>query len=197
MQHKGSEPDNVWLYVARRVSWRLLTTLYLHRLKVIAAIVAVLALGLYSLTRGGGIQGQAGVVGVMPVAVTVLRLEVQGDRLPLVLQERDGGRQLTLELGPTEARVIARQQGLQVQGEQPHAYNLFRDLVGQLGGRVDHVIIAAADDGAPSARIGIAVEGGDIRIIRARPADAVALALTTSAPVYVEGSIFNSHRPTI
>jgi hypothetical protein len=29
---------------------------------------------------------------------------------------------LSLELGPTEARVIAREQGISVQGEQPQAY---------------------------------------------------------------------------
>jgi bifunctional DNase/RNase len=134
----------------------------------------------------------------MPVAVTVLRLEVRGDRLPLVLQERDGTRQLALELGPTEARVIALEQGFQVPGDQqPQAYNLFRDLIGQLGGRVDHVIIAAADDGEPVARIVIAVDGGDNLVIRARPADAVTLALTSNAPVYVEGGIFDRAGRTI
>lgn len=196
MERKNSGPHDIWLYVARRVWWRLLTTLFRNRVRVIAAIVALLALGLFSLMRGS-LQGQASVAGVMPIAVTVLRLEAHGDRLPLVLQERDGARQLSLELGLTEARVIAREQGFRIQGEQPQTYALFRDIVGQLGGRVDHVIIAASEDGAPVARIAIAVDGRDVRIIRARPADAVALALTTSAPVYVENSVFDRPGGTV
>jgi bifunctional DNase/RNase len=196
MDHKSSAPKDIWLYIARRVGWRLLNAAYLNRVKILAAIVAVLALGLFSLFRGG-LEGQASVVGVMPVAVTVLRLEARGDRLPLMLQEKEGARQLSLELGPTEARVIAREQGISVQGEQPQAYALFRGIIGQLGGRVDHVIIVAGDDTSAAARIIISIPGGDTRIIRARSADAVTLALTTNAPVYVEGSVFDRPAGTI
>ena len=89
--------------------------------------------------------------------------------------------------------MIAREQGFRVQGEQPLAYDLFREIIEQLGGRVDHVIVAAADDGAAATHIVISIDSGDTRIIRARPAGPVTLALKTGARVFVESSRF--HRP--
>jgi hypothetical protein len=153
MVRKSSPPEVIWLYVARRVWWRLLTMAYLNRLKIIAVIVAVLALGLLSLWRGV-LQGQASIVGVMPVTVTALRLEPRGERLALVLQEKDGARH-------------------------------------------DHVIVVAGDDTSAAARIVVALSGGETRIIRAPPADPVALSLTTNAPIHVEGSAFDRAAGTI
>jgi hypothetical protein len=55
--------------------------------------------------------------------------------VPLVLKEKHGTRQLILELSPIEARVIAREQGQRITGEQPQVYDLWRDVIRELGGR--------------------------------------------------------------
>jgi bifunctional DNase/RNase len=191
MQQRPSTPKTTWLYVAKRVWWRLLLALYPQRVKIIGASLALLAFGLFSIVRGGS-PGQAAIIGVMPVAVSVLKLEWHGDELPLVLKESDGGRQLLIDLDITEALVIAREQGLRVQGDPPQAYDLLRDLIAELGGRVDHVSIAETDDGGSmTARILVALDNGDTRVLRARAPEAVALALKTGARIYVERSLFD------
>jgi len=53
MNHGGSAPNKGWLYVARRVWWRLLAALYKHRLRVIGVIISLVALALVSLICGG------------------------------------------------------------------------------------------------------------------------------------------------
>ncbi|MDQ3810442.1 MAG: DUF151 domain-containing protein [Chloroflexota bacterium] len=196
MQHKPSTPRTTWLYVAKRVWWRLLLALYPHRVKIIAASLALLAFGLFSIARGGS-PGQAAIIGVMPVAASVLKLEWRGDELPLVLRENDGGRQLLIDLDITEALVIAREQGLRIPGAPPEAYDLLRELIAELGGRVDHVTISDTNDGLTTGRIVLAMDNGDTRVLRARAAEAVALALKTGARIYVERSLFDRASGTL
>jgi bifunctional DNase/RNase len=172
------------------VWWRLLVKLYPHRVKIIGAIVALLLFGLFSLARGA-MLGQTAITGVMPVAASVLKLEPRGNELPLVLKEDDGGRQLLIDLDITEALVIAGAQGLRIPGDPPQAYDLLRDLIAGLGGRVDHVTIGETEDGSMTARIVVAIDNGDTRILRARAPDAVALAMKTGARIYVERSLFD------
>jgi bifunctional DNase/RNase len=174
MVHNNREPHSGVRYIARRVWQRLLLALYANRITVAVAIVILIALGLFSLR--GAPRGEAAVVGVMPIAVSVQQLEPRGETLPLVLKEKSGSRYLSLPLESAEARVIAREQGVRVPGGQPRAYDLMRDIIQQLGGRVDHVILADADRGGYAASIMISV-AGETRMLRAKPADAVALAL--------------------
>jgi bifunctional DNase/RNase len=71
-----------------------------------------------------------------------------------------------------------------------------RDVVQELGGRVDHVIVSETALGVYSARVVVAMRG-DVRVVRAKATDAAALALITGAPIYVESSLFepNEARP--
>jgi bifunctional DNase/RNase len=108
--------------------------------------------------------------------------------VPLVLKEKHGTRQLILELSPIEARVIAREQGQRITGEQPQVYDLWRDVIRELGGRVDHVILADAGPGAVTARVVIVLDG-EARTLRASPGDAVTLAVKTGADIFVEASV--------
>jgi bifunctional DNase/RNase len=81
------------------------------------------------------LRGEAAVVGVMPIMVSVQQLEPRGETLPLVLKEKGGSRYLSLPLDSTETRVIARAQGVRVPGEQPQAYDLMRDIISSSGPR--------------------------------------------------------------
>jgi bifunctional DNase/RNase len=178
---------NVWLVVWRRVWKRLALALYQRRWNVLIGLVVVLVGGTFLIVRAI-FDAPAAAVGVLPIAMNVQDLQPQGNTLPLVLVEKSGSRQLIIrELESTEARVIARQQGMNLQGEQPRAYDLMRDLILQMGGRVDHVILAEGER-SYIGRI-VVSSAGDIRIIQAQPADAVTLALKTGAPIFVEDAI--------
>jgi bifunctional DNase/RNase len=81
-------------------------------------------------------------------------------------------------------------------GDQPQVYELVREVVQQLGGRVDHVIVSEAAAGMYAAQVVVSMRG-DVRVLRAKATDAAALALITGAPIYVESSLFepNGARP--
>jgi bifunctional DNase/RNase len=186
----GRPSVGLWLYVLRRIRGRLLLAVLEHRWNFLLGVVVAVALLAYLVVRGVMDTPSAG-VGVSPIAVSVQHLEPQGNSLPLILVERDGARQLVIrELGSTEARVIARQQGIALEGEQPLAYDLMRDLLEQTGGHVDQVIIVDGDRGQFVGRI-VVSSGGETRMIRAKTADAVALALKTGAPIFVEGAVLD------
>jgi len=183
-------PDlNLWLFVWRRVWQRLALALYRRRWNALAVAALILIGGAFLIVRAV-FETPAAALGVAPIAVRVQELQPQGNTLPLVLIEKAGPRQLVIrELESTEARVIARQQGMNLQGEQPRAYDLMRDLVQHMGGRVDHVILAEGER-AYIGRIVVSA-GGDLRIIQAKPADAVTLALKSDAPIFVENAILD------
>src|SRR5688572_27841158 len=103
---------NVWLFVWRRVWQRLSLALYRRRWNALAVAALILIGGAFLIVRAV-FETPAAALGVAPIAVRVQELQPQGNTLPLVLIEKSGPRQLVIrELESTEARVIARQQGM-------------------------------------------------------------------------------------
>jgi bifunctional DNase/RNase len=182
------EPNRNAPYIWRRIYRRLFLALYQRRVTLIGALVAVVIGAGFVAYRGIADAPPAG-LGVLPIAMSVQELQPLGNSLPLILVEKNGSRQLIIrDLESTEARVIAQQQGLAIQGEQPRAYDLMRELLQQVGGRVDQVILTEAERDQVIGRIVVSA-AAETRTIRAKPADAVALALKTGAPIYVENAV--------
>jgi bifunctional DNase/RNase len=192
MTPSSNSTPGLWAYVFLRVQKRLVVALYQKRLTVALGGVAVVALlafvGMRALADAYVPSG-----GVAPIRVDVQELAPQGNTLPLVLTEKNGSRQLVIrELESAEARVIARLQGIQIQGEQPRMYDLMSDLILQIGGRIDHVLMVDAERDQIQARISVST-GSDTRTVRARPSDGVALAMKTNAPIYVEQAVLERY----
>jgi bifunctional DNase/RNase len=97
-----------------------------------------------------------------------------------------------MAVGSTEALAIAQQRGnTQIPpDQQPQAYSLMRDAIQQMGGRVDRVIVNDATQNQYLAQI-VVDSSGDTKVIKARPGDAVALALQAKAPIYVEDKVLD------
>jgi hypothetical protein len=75
MEHNGRTRDGVWLYVIRRVWWRLIAALYRNRMKLIGVVIALFAFGLWSWC--GASESYAALVGIMPMVVNVQRLDTE------------------------------------------------------------------------------------------------------------------------
>jgi bifunctional DNase/RNase len=60
-----------------------------------------------------------------------------------------------------------------------------------MGGRIDRVLVNDATQREYLAQIVVSENGGDVRVIKARPGDAVALALQTGAPIFVESQVLD------
>jgi bifunctional DNase/RNase len=99
-----------------------------------------------------------------------------------------------MAVGMTEALAIAQKRG-QAQiplDQQPQAYGLMRDTIQQMGGRIDRVLVNDATQNQYLAQIVVSdAQNGEVKVIKARPGDAVALALQAGAPIYVENQVLD------
>jgi bifunctional DNase/RNase len=96
----------------------------------------------------------------------------------VLLKELDGVRYLPIWLGAVEATAIAfAQQG--VVPIRPLTHDLFKDVIGQLGAKLNTVYLTEIKDGIFFAQLNFQ----DGPSVSARPSDAIALALRIGAPI--------------
>ncbi|HEY3062041.1 MAG TPA: bifunctional nuclease family protein [Chloroflexota bacterium] len=177
-----------------RIFQRLLLALYRQRIPLLMILFICVGAGTYYLWLGRtNLPNEAAAAGTAPVEVTVQDLAGQNiSNMTLTLKEKNGNRRISMAVGTTEALAIARQRGnSQIPpDQQPQAYDLMKDVVTQLGGRIDRVIVNDATQREYLAQI-VVSNNGESRIIKARPGDAVALALKAGAPIFVEDKVLD------
>jgi bifunctional DNase/RNase len=138
------------------------------------------------------LPNQAAAAGNQPIEVTVTDLQGSANSATLTLKEKNGNRRISMAVGLTEALAIAQKRG-QTQippDQQPQAYSLMRDTIQEMGGRIDRVLVNDATQSQYLAQI-IVSDNGDVKVIKARPGDAVALALQAGAPIFVENQVLD------
>lgn len=120
-----------------------------------------------------------------------VRVEMSTRTPILLLQETgEGNRTLPIYIGKAEAQSIA--QALQgVVAPRPMTHDLLRDILADLGTRVDCVVITELRDLTFYAEIRLAA-GDGTHTVSARPSDAVALAVRTSATIYAEDELLDA-----
>ena len=92
-------------------------------------------------------------------------------------------------IGPWEAQAIAmRLQG--ITSERPLTHDLFAAALGELGVRVDRVIIASLADETFHARL-VLVTPDSRHELDARPSDAIALAVRLDCPIYAAAGVLD------
>jgi bifunctional DNase/RNase len=112
----------------------------------------------------------------------------------VILRDVDNQRALPIWVGPVEANAIA----LQVENvslPRPMTHDLIRNLLQDLGATLQRVLITDLQDGTFFAYLEILREG-EVLLVDARPSDALALSLRTSAPVFVESSVLERAKST-
>jgi bifunctional DNase/RNase len=123
--------------------------------------------------------------------LAAVRVEMATNTPILLLQETgEGHRTLPIYIGPSEAQAIA--QALQkVVTPRPMTHDLMRDLLVDLEASVDFVVITELRDRTFYAEIRL-TSGGRAHTVSARPSDAVALAVRTSATIYAEEGLLGA-----
>jgi len=113
-----------------------------------------------------------------PVEVMGVRVEMPSNQPIVLLKELDGLRYLPIWLGAVEATAIAfAQQG--VKPPRPLTHDLFKEVLSELGAKLNTVYLTQLKDGVFYAQLNFA----DGPTISARPSDAIALALRTGSPI--------------
>lgn len=143
------------------------------------------------------------------IRVDIETIIMAGGPMPSVIILRERGdkstseaprRALSIQTGAFEAASIGR--GIdRPQGERPITHDLMTDVIARLGGKLERVEIDRVDGPVFYASIVMASiphegedpEGAPAEEIRidARPSDAIALAVRSNAPIYVEDDVMN------
>ena len=128
---------------------------------------------------------------MLEMHLSAVRVEIPSNNPLLLLQETSGARRtLPIYIGPAEAQAIAfAQQG--VETPRPMTHDLMRDILEELGARVECIVITELRDRTFYAELRI-VTGNQRHTISARPSDAVALAVRLDSPIYAEEELLDA-----
>jgi bifunctional DNase/RNase len=105
----------------------------------------------------------------------------------VLLRDQAGQRVLPIWVGVFEANAIAMQIE-NVTTPRPMTHDLLRNVIADLKGRVERIVVTDLKDSTFYAIIVLDV-GGETVTIDARPSDAINLALRTTAPILVEEAV--------
>jgi uncharacterized protein len=107
----------------------------------------------------------------------------------LILIEADGNRRLPIIIGAYEPQAIALEME-QIKPPRPMTHDLAMQIITDLGGQIEHVVVHHLKEGTYYANISI--KGPISRHeIDARPSDAIALAVRFSCPIYVDEHVLD------
>ena len=108
----------------------------------------------------------------------------------VILKDKQGERVLPIWVGIFEANAIA----LQIENvatPRPMTHDLLRNVITDLDGQVDRVVVSDLKDNTFYAVIHMTVRGERVAV-DARPSDAIALALRTRSPILVEETVIDN-----
>jgi hypothetical protein len=108
----------------------------------------------------------------------------------VILKDSDGDRVLPIWVGIFEANAIALQIE-NIASPRPMTHDLIRNIIADLDGRVERVVVSDLKENTFYAIIHLDVRGSQVAI-DSRPSDAIALALRTSSPILVEDSVISN-----
>src|SRR5437762_11583399 len=104
----------------------------------------------------------------------------------VILRDKEGQKVLPIWVGIFEANAIA----LQIENistPRPMTHDLLRNVIRDLKAEVKKIVVCDLHENTFYALIYLSLHcNGDMVAIDARPSDAIALALRTRAPIYVE-----------
>src|SRR6266852_6324812 len=111
----------------------------------------------------------------------------------VILRDRDGQKVLPIWVGIFEANAIALQME-NVATPRPMTHDLLRNVIQDLKAAVQKVVVCDLQENTFYALIYLSLNG-DTLAIDARPSDAIALALRTRAPIFVEDTVIDNAKP--
>jgi bifunctional DNase/RNase len=108
----------------------------------------------------------------------------------VILRDKEGQKVLPIWVGIFEANAIA----LQIENvatPRPMTHDLLRNIIQDLNASVQKIVVCDLQENTFYALIYLNLNGGTVAV-DARPSDAIALALRTRAPIFVEESVIDN-----
>lgn len=125
------------------------------------------------------------------VEVSSIRLEEETETPIMLLQQPNTNKVLPIWIGTIEAVSIAYAQEGFVH-PRPQTHDLLLNILDSLNAKILEVSITDIHDKTFFAEIKLSTHEGELTL-SSRPSDAIALALKSSAEIFVENSVFNDN----
>jgi len=124
----------------------------------------------------------------------MIRVEIDSIRVSLMTQDRvvvlkdtESNRYLPIWIGPPEADAL-RVELAGTEVTRPLTHDLLKNVITQLGGTVEHIVVNDLSHDVYYARVKINANGETLEI-DARPSDAINLAVRLKVPIFVDESV--------
>jgi bifunctional DNase/RNase len=125
------------------------------------------------------------------MAVGALTLDPTTKTPIVVLKDPDNKLNLPIWIGLLEAASMATElEGIKPQ--RPMTHDLMRNLMGELGGKIESIAVTDLKDNTYYALLEIKTRDGKTIYVDSRPSDAISLALRTKAPIYVAKKVLEA-----
>ena len=110
----------------------------------------------------------------------------------VLLKELDGEGILPIWVGPYEANSIASEIE-KLSPQRPMTHDLLKNVITQLGGVVNRVVVTELRDNTFYAVIEITING-QLVLIDSRPSDAIALALRSDCAIFIREEVLEASK---
>jgi bifunctional DNase/RNase len=126
---------------------------------------------------------------VQEVSIYGVSFDMVGKQPIVLLKTMDGNRFLPIWIGhPEAAAILMKLQGAPT--PRPMTHDLVTDMLGELNARVSKISVTELRENTFYAVITLTVNDAEIEI-DSRPSDALALAVRTSAPIFVADQVID------
>ena len=127
---------------------------------------------------------------VVEMELVGVRVELPSNAPIVLLREASGDRRLLpIFIGGPEATAIAFALE-RVDTPRPMTHDLMKDLLDDLGARVDRIVVTELRDSTYYAEIHLTVNGRTHEV-SSRPSDAIALAVRVGTPIFAAESVLD------
>ena len=131
-----------------------------------------------------------GRVRLIEMVVESVRVHMLSSQHVVILKQSERDRYLPIWIGPSEANAIAmRLQGLSA--ERPLTHDLLVSMLSALGASVSRVVVTHVTEGTFHARLYVESASGDEQEVDSRTSDAIAVAVRTGSPIYVDERVLD------
>ncbi|MBI2920990.1 MAG: bifunctional nuclease family protein [Planctomycetes bacterium] len=113
-----------------------------------------------------------------------------GDEQVIYLKEKDGDRAFPIVIGIYEAAAIDRK----IRGHKtprPLTHDLLAGVIRDMGAHLASVVVSELREGTFYAKLVLDRDGASTEV-DSRPSDAIALAISTGAPIFVDESVLKA-----
>ena len=126
---------------------------------------------------------------MIEMTIDSIRVSLMNYQRVVILKEKVAERYLPIWIGAAEADAIAvKLQGVTV--PRPLTHDLLQSVIDTLGATINSIIVSELKNDTFYAKIILNVDGGQMEV-DCRPSDALALAVRTDAPIYVEEAVLD------